>query len=327
MKRVFSGIQPSGDLHLGNLLGALVNWSKMQDDHDAVYCIVDLHALTLPQDPEVLRRNTVELAQLLIAIGIDPERSILCVQSQVPQHPQLAWLMECTVSFGELSRMTAFKDKSNRDSTKFVSAGLFTYPALQAADILLYDTEFVPVGDDQRQHIEITRDIAERFNSRFGETFVVPEHVIPTAGARVMDLQNPERKMSKSEGESPGTVFVLEDAKRIEKKFKRAVTDSESEVRYDIEAKPGVSNLLSILSACTGEAPDDLAIKYEQYGPLKGDTAEAVIEVLRPIQGRFAELQADPAETERLLKIGADKAAAIASEVLARAKNNIGLLG
>lgn len=326
MKRVFSGIQPSGDLHLGNLLGALINWSKMQDDHDAVYCIVDLHALTLPQAPDVLRRNTIELAQLLIAIGIDPERSILFVQSQVPQHPQLAWLMECTVSYGELSRMTAFKDKSNRDTTKFVSAALFTYPALQAADILLYDTDFVPVGDDQRQHIEITRDIAERFNSRFGDTFVVPKHVIPAAGARVMDLQNPDRKMSKSEGESPGTVFVLEDPKKIEKKFKRAVTDSESEVRFDVDAKPGVSNLLSILSACTGETPEVLADNYEQYGPLKGDTAEAVIEVLRPIQARFAELQADPAETERLLKIGADKAEAIAAGVLARAKNNVGLL-
>lgn len=326
MKRVFSGIQPSGDLHLGNLLGALINWSKMQDDHDAVYCVVDLHALTLPQQPDVLRRNTLELAQLLIAVGIDPDRSILFVQSQVPQHPQLAWLMECTVSYGELSRMTAFKDKSNRDSTKFVSAALFTYPALQAADILLYDTDFVPVGDDQRQHVEITRDIAERFNSRFGETFVVPEHVIPTAGARVMDLQNPDRKMSKSEGESPGTVFVLEDPKRIEKKFKRAVTDSESDVRFDVAEKPGVSNLLSILSACTGETPESLADKYEQYGPLKGDTAEAVIEVLRPIQERFAELQADPAETERLLKVGADKAEEIASEVLARAKTNIGLL-
>ncbi|MFT7473575.1 MAG: tryptophanyl-tRNA synthetase [Verrucomicrobiales bacterium] len=326
MKRVFSGIQPSGELHLGNLLGALINWSKLQDDHDAVYCVVDLHALTLPQPPDVLRKNTIELAQLLMAVGIDPERSILFVQSQVPQHPQLAWLMECTVSFGELSRMTAFKDKSNRDSTKFVSAALFTYPALQAADILLYDTDVVPVGDDQRQHIEITRDIAERFNSRFGDTFVVPEHRIPPAGARIMDLQHPERKMSKSEGESPGTVLVLEDPKKIEKKFKRAVTDSDGDVRYDIDQKPGVSNLLDILSACTGTPSTELAEQYTQYGPLKGDTAEAVIELLRPIQTRFAELQADPAETERLLRIGADKAEAIASEVLARAKRNMGLL-
>ena len=326
MKRVFSGIQPSGELHLGNLLGALINWERLQDDHDALYCVVDLHALTLPQPPEVLRQNTISIAQLLMAVGIDPERSILFVQSQVPQHPQLAWLMECTVSYGELSRMTAFKDKSNRDSTKFVSAGLFTYPALQAADIFLYDTDIVPVGDDQRQHIEITRDIAERFNSRFGETFIVPEHRIPPAGARVMDLQHPDRKMSKSEGESPGTIWVLEDEKKIEKKFKRAVTDSDGDVRFDIDEKPGVSNLLSILGAATGEDPEALADNYTQYGPLKGDTAEAVIELLRPIQARYAELQDDPAETERLLNIGAEKAQVIAEEVLARAKKNIGLL-
>jgi len=326
MTRVFSGIQPSGDLHLGNLLGALVNWSKMQDDYDAVYCVVDLHALTLRHDPEALRAKSIEMAQLLMAVGIDPERSTLFVQSMVPQHSQLAWLMECTVSYGELSRMTAFKDKSNRDSTQFVSAGLFTYPALQAADILLYDTDVVPVGDDQRQHIEITRDIAERFNSRYGDTFVVPEHRIPPAGARVMDLPHPDRQMSKSEGDSPGTVWVLEEHKKVEKKFKRAVTDSDGEVRYDVEAKPGVSNLLDILSACTGTAPDELAGNYSQYGPLKGDTAEAVIELLKPIQERFAELQADPAETERLLRVGADKAEAIASKVLARAKQNIGLM-
>lgn len=325
MARVFSGIQPSGDLHLGNLLGALVHWVNMQDEHDAIYCIVDLHALTLPQEPGVLRANTVELAQLLLAIGLDTEKSILFVQSHVAEHPQLAWLMECTVSYGELSRMVAFKDKSTRDGTKFVSAGLFTYPALQAADILLYDTNLVPVGDDQRQHVEITRDIAERFNSRYGDTFVVPDSVIAPAAARIMDLQHPDRKMSKSEGGS-GTVEVLEDLKTIEKKFKRAVTDSESEVRYDIAMKPGVSNLLSILSAATGVAPQDVAEKYEQYGPLKTDTAEAVIELLKPIQSRYAELQADPAEIQRLLKNGADRATAIASEVLARAKQNVGLL-
>lgn len=325
MARVFSGIQPSGDLHLGNLLGANLNWVKMQHEHDSVYCVVDLHALTLLKDPEALRASTIQLTQLLIAIGLDPEQCILFVQSQVPQHPQLAWLMECTVSYGELSRMTAFKDKSNRDGTSFVSAGLFTYPALQAADILLYDTDFVPVGDDQRQHIEITRDIAERFNGRYGDTFVVPEHVIPAAGARVMDLQHPERKMSKSE-EGQGTINVLEDLKAVEKRFKRAVTDSESEVRYDIEAKPGVSNLLSILAGATGGDPEKLADQYEQYGPLKADTAAAVIALLEPIQERYRELAADPGETERLLRIGADKAEAIAADVLARAKHNIGLL-
>lgn len=323
MARVFSGIQPSGDKHLGNLLGALVNWVDMQDEHDAVYCVVDLHALTLPKEPAELRAKTLELAQLLIAVGLDPERSIIFVQSHVTEHPQLAWLMECTVSYGELSRMTAFKDKSSRN--EFISGGLFTYPALQAADILLYDTDLVPVGDDQRQHVEITRDIAERFNSRYGQTFVVPAHVIPPAGARVMDLQDPTRKMSTSENSS-GAVGVLEDLKAVEKKFKRAVTDSDGEVRFDIDAKPGVSNLLSILGAATGADPETLAGDYTQYGPLKTDTAAAVIAVLEPIQRRFAELQADPAETERLLKLGADKAREIASATLARARENIGLL-
>ena len=323
MARVFSGIQPSGDLHLGNLFGALVNWVHHQDDHDAVYCVVDLHALTLPKEPDALRAATLQLTQLLVAIGIDPDRSILFIQSHVAEHPQLAWLMECTVSYGELSRMTAFKDKSDRSD--FISAGLFTYPALQAADILLYDTDLVPVGDDQRQHVEITRDIATRFNSRYGETFVVPEHVIPPIGARVMDLKRPERKMSKSE-ESAGTVLVLDDLKATEKKFKRAVTDSESEVRYDRDAKPGVSNLLDILAAATGEAPEVLAERYDQYGPLKTDTADAVIAVLEPVQARYRELADDPAETERLLRLGAEKASTIASATLERAMTNIGLL-
>lgn len=323
MTRVFSGIQPSGDLHLGNLLGALMNWVKLQDDHESVYCVVDLHALTLSKDPEELRASTLALTQLLIASGIDPDRSLVFVQSHVPEHAQLAWLMECTVSYGELSRMTAFKDKSGRND--FVSAGLFTYPALQAADILLYDTDLVPVGDDQRQHVEITRDIAERFNSRYGDTFVVPEHSIPPIGARVMDLKHPQQKMSKSH-ESAGTVLVMDDLLVTEKKFKRAVTDSDNEVRYDRDSKPGVSNLLDILSACTGEDPTTLAERYEQYGPLKADTAEAVIELLKPIQARYRELAGDPAETQRLLTLGSDKAASIAAKTLDRAKSNIGLL-
>lgn len=315
-------MQPSGDPHLGNYLGALVNWEKMQHEHDAVYCIVDLHALTLPKEPGEVRRNTLELAQLLLAIGIDPDKSIFFVQGHVHQHAELAWFMETTVSFGELSRMTAFKDKSDRDT--FTSAGLFTYPALQAADILLYDTDLVPVGDDQRQHIEITRDIAERFNKRHGETFVVPKHVIPEAGARVMDLQNPERKMSKSE-QSSGTVNLLDELKVTEKKFKRAVTDSDGEVRFDFDAKPGVSNLLSILGAATDRDPAKVADEYEQYGPLKTDTADAVIEMIKPIQDRYNELAADPAETERLLRIGADKATEIATATMQRARDNIGL--
>ena len=277
----------------------------------------------MPKDPAELRASTLRLTQLLIAVGIDPETSILFVQGHVAEHPQLAWLMECSVSFGELSRMTAFKDKSNR--SEFISGGLFTYPALQAADILLYDTDLVPVGDDQRQHIEITRDIAERFNGRYGDTFVVPKHVIPPTGARVMDLQNPENKMSTSV-QSSGSVAILEDLSAVAKKFKRAVTDSGGEVRYDFDAKPGVSNLLSILGAATGADPEALADSYTQYGPLKTDTADAVIALLEPIQQRYAELANNPAETERLLRLGADKAASIASVTLARARENVGLL-
>ncbi len=324
MARVFSGIQPSGDLHLGNLLGALMNWVKHQEEHDTVYCIVDLHALTLPKEPEELRSNTLELAQLLMAVGLDPERCTLFVQSHVPEHSQLAWLMECTASYGELNRMTAFKDKSNRSD--FISAGLFTYPALQAADILLYDTDLVPVGDDQRQHLEITRDIAERFNTRFGETFVVPQHVIPPTGARIMDLQHPERKMSKSEHSLNGTISVLESPDNVSKKIKRAVTDSDEEVRFDFETKAGISNLLSILGAATGTPPEEVAESFERYGDLKTATADAVVELLLPIQTRFAELQADPAETRRLINVGAEKAQEVASQTLDRAKRNCGFL-
>lgn len=324
-QRVFSGIQPTGLAHLGNFLGAIKNYVRMQDGHDAVYCIVDLHAVTVPQDPAELRASTLRMAQLLMAAGLDPERCILFVQSQVPQHSQLGWLMETTVSYGELSRMTQFKDKSDRN--EFISSALFTYPALQAADILLYDTNFVPVGDDQRQHLELARDAAQRFNNRFGETFVVPEHVIPPVAARIMDLQRPNDKMSKSAEAENGVVMILEDLKSIEKKFKRAVTDSEEEVRFDRENKAGVSNLLEILSAVTDKDPEALAADYTQYGRLKVDTAEAVISVLQPIQERFAELASDPAETQRLLAIGADKAQEIASVVYERARNNMGFLG
>ena len=324
MTRVFSGIQPTGELHLGNYLGAIRNWVPMQDEADAIFCVVDLHAITVPQPEGEVRANTLRLAQLLLASGLDPERCTLFVQSHVREHTECAWLMECTVSFGELSRMTQFKDKS--DKQKFISAGLFTYPALQAADILLYDTNEVPIGEDQRQHIEITRDIAERFNSRYGDTFVLPEAVIPTAGARVKDLQRPENKMSKSADSPKGTIGVLDEPKAIEKKFKSAVTDNDGDVRFDVETKPGVSNLLMILAAATDGDPEALADGYSQYGPLKADTAEAVVELLRPVQERFAELEADPAETARLLAVGADKARTIASVTLARAKANVGLL-
>ncbi len=296
MTRVFSGIKPTGNVHLGNLLGALVRWVDDQHRADSVYCVVDLHALTVPQDPAELRETTLRLAQILLAVGLDPEVCTLFVQSHVPQHAELAWLMECTASFGELSRMTQFKDKSDR--TDFVSAGLFTYPALMAADILLYDTDQVPVGDDQRQHVELTRDVAERFNSRYGQTFTVPEATFPAAGARVMDLQDPTSKMSKSDDAAPGTILVLDDPKVIEKKIKRAVTDTESEVRFDVEAKPGrVEPAVDPRPPPPAARPRQAAEGYTQYGPLKADTAAAVIERLAPIQERYAELAADPAET------------------------------
>jgi tryptophanyl-tRNA synthetase len=324
MARVFSGIQPTGDLHLGNLLGAVRNWvAGLDGDDEAIFCVVDLHALTIPKDPDELRRKTIELTQLLIACGLDPERCTLFVQSHVAAHSQLAWLMECTASYGELSRMTQFKDK--RDRAEFVSGALFTYPALMAADILLYDTDQVPVGDDQRQHVELARDLAERFNSRYGDTFVVPAAAIPPFGARVMDLQQPTAKMSKSLDSPQGTVLVTDEPAAVLKKFKRAVTDSEVEVRYDVAAKPGVSNLLSILAAATGRTAEEVARGYSQYGPLKADAGEAVVELLAPIQARFAELVADPGETARLLRLGAEKAEAIANPVLARAQTAIGL--
>lgn len=321
--RLFSGIQPSGSTHLGNYLGALKNWKKLQDDHDALYCIVDLHALTLPKEPGEVLTGTLEIAKMLLAAGIDPDRSAFFVQSHVPEHSELCWLMQTVTSFGELSRMTQFKDKSGR-SSKFVSAALFTYPALQAADILLYDTDVVPVGDDQRQHVELSRDVAIRFNSRFGETFVVPEHKIPEAGARVMDLQRPDNKMSKSVDSPQGTIGMLDTPKEIEKKIKRAVTDNDGEVRYDRETKPGVSNLLEILAAATDGNAEDLANNYTQYGPLKADTAAALIEILQPIQQRVAEL--DDAEVTEVLHAGAAKARKMAGPVMVRAKTAIGLL-
>ncbi len=320
--RVFSGIQPSGALHLGNYLGAVRNWVALQDDHDPIYCIVDLHALTLPKEPGEVRQGTLDAARLLLASGIDPERSVFFVQSHVPEHSELGWLAQTLTSYGELSRMTQFKDKSERPG--FVSSALFSYPALQIADILLYDTDIVPVGDDQRQHIEIARDVAERFNSRYGDTVKVPEHRIPAAGARVMDLQRPENKMSKSVDSPQGTIGMLDTPKEIEKKLKRAVTDNDGEVRYDREAKPGVSNLLDILAASTGGDPIALAENYTQYGPLKGDAAAAVIAMFEPIQARYEELSDD--DIIDTLRAGADKASAIAKPVMNRVREAVGLL-
>ena len=326
MTRVLSCIQPTGAVHLGNLLGALQGWVDGQHQHESYHGIVDLHALTIIDRPGVIGPQTLELAAMLFAVGLDPQVATVFVQSHVPEHPQLAWIMECTVSYGELSRMTQFKDKSARREGEFIAAGLFTYPALQAADILLYDADEVPVGDDQRQHIEITRDIAERFNARFGDTFVVPQAVTPPAGARVMDLQDPLSKMSKSAASDAGCVFLLDEPSTIVKKFKRAVTDSDNEVRYDREHKPGVSNLLDILGGVTRQKPDELAANYTQYGPLKADAAEAVVELLRPIQARYRELTSDHGELAALLRDGARRAREVAGATLERAYRHIGLV-
>jgi tryptophanyl-tRNA synthetase len=323
MARVFSGIQPTGDIHLGNYLGAIRRWVRRQHEDDAVHCIVDLHALTIPKDPGELRAKIHELTLLLVASGLDPDVIVLFAQSQVHEHAELGWIIQCTTALGELRRMPQFKEKA--EQADFVSAGLFAYPALQAADILLYDTDKVPVGDDQRQHIELARDVAIRFNHRYGETFVVPEHVIPPVGARVMDLQDPSRKMSKSLDSPQGTVLVLDDPEVMERKFKRAVTDSGTDVVYDPETRPGVSNLLSILAAATDADPEDLAGKYTRYGPLKADCAEAVIELLRPVQERYRELASDPTAAPRILQHGADKARATAAATMVRVRDALGL--
>jgi tryptophanyl-tRNA synthetase len=313
-------------VHLGNYLGALRNWVTGQDKADVFHGIVDLHALTVTEKPGLIGTNTLQLAAMLFAVGLDPDVATVFVQSHIAEHSQLGWIMECTVSFGELSRMTQFKDKSAKREAEFVSAGLFTYPALQAADILLYDANEVPVGDDQRQHIEITRDIAIRFNHRFGETFVIPKAVTPASGARVMDLQNPTSKMSKSGDDDSGVIYLLDEPAKIEKKFKRAVTDSDSEVIFDREKKPGVANLLEILAAATNSTPQKAAESYTRYGDLKSASADAVITMLAPIQKRYNELLGDKAELMRLIHKGNDRAQAVASATLARAQKSIGFL-
>jgi tryptophanyl-tRNA synthetase len=324
MTRVLSGIQPSGELHLGNYLGAIRNWVTDQDIHDCCYCVVDLHALTLDIVPADLRDRTFETALDLLAAGLDPDRCTLFVQSHVVEHTRLTWLLECTATTGELSRMTQFKDKSTGQES--VRAGLFTYPVLMAADILLYDADRVPVGDDQRQHLELTRELAGRFNHRYGDVFVVPEAAIPAVGARVMDLQHPDRKMSKSVSSPLGTVLLLDPPEEIDRKIRKAVTDTESEVRYDRATKPGVSNLLELLAVATGRSPEEAAADYGRYGDLKKATAEALVEMLRPVQDRRRELAADPGEVRALLAKGADKATAVASATYARAAGAMGLL-
>ena len=331
MTRVLSGIQPTGDIHLGNYLGALRWWVADQYTNESFHPIVDLHALTIPRHPAELRASTMACANLLLAIGLDPNVCTLFLQSHVPEHTELAWLMECTASMGELRRMTQFKDKTAKGGEEAARVGLFTYPVLQAADILLYDAERVPVGDDQRQHLELTRDLAVRFNQRYGETFVIPAAAIPAAGrgARIMDLQQPRAKMSKSAESPQGVVLLLDPPEVIERKIKRAVTDADTgpgSVRYDPADKPGVSNLLELLALATDRVPAEVAEGYSQYGPLKADTAAAVIELVRPIQARYGELIADPAVADKALAEGADKATAVAAVTLRRARQAIGLV-
>ena len=324
MTRVFSGMQPSGNPHLGNLLGAMALWVAEAEKAESLFCVVDLHSITFPQDPADLRRRTLELTATFLAMGLDADQSILFLQSHVPAHRELAWLLECTASYGELQRMTQFKDKSSRG--EFVSAGLLTYPTLMAADILAYDADQVPVGDDQRQHIELTRNLAMRFNSRYGDTFVVPEGVYRASGARIMDLQHPERKMSKSLDSPQGTVLLSDDDATVARKIKRAVTDAESDVRYDPEAKPGVSNLLSLLAACTDRRPQDVAEGFSRYGDLKGAVAEAVVEFLRPVRTRHDELLEHPEHLLSILSNGADRATEIAEPVVRRTEDAMGFV-
>lgn len=321
-------MQPSADsLHLGNYLGALTNWVKMQDEFNAFYMLADLHAITVPQDPKQLRDNTRRTAAQYLAAGIDPEKSTLFVQSQVPAHAQLAWVLNCIAGFGEASRMTQFKDKSQKAGADTASVGLFTYPILQAADILLYQPKKVPVGEDQRQHLELTRDLAERFNSRFGKTFTIPEAHILKETAKIYDLQNPAAKMSKS-NEPKGTINIMDDSATTVKKIKGAVTDLDNEIRFDLENKPGVSNLLGIYSAVSGRAVDDLVLELsgKGYGDLKSAVADAVLAVIEPIRNKANELLADEAELDRLLGLGAKRASAQAEQTLADVYEKTGFI-
>ncbi len=323
MTRILSGIQTTSKPHLGNYLGALRQWAEAQHRGESLYMLADLHSLTIPQQPDELRAHSLELAAWLIAVGIDPEVSTIFAQSHVPAHAELGWILQCTASMGELRRMTQFKDKGGESES--VSAGLFAYPCLMAADILLYDIDEVPVGEDQRQHLELTRDLAIRFNSRYGETFVVPKATLPPVATRVRDLQDPTRKMSKSL-ESPGTIWLEDSPDIIARKIKRAVTDADGTVAYDFETKPGVSNLLELLSAATGESPADLAGKYTQYGPLKSDTADEIVSLIQPLQERFGELMDDPSYVMGVLAAGSAYASEIAENTLGRSYTNIGLL-
>ena len=328
-KRVLSGIQPTSDsFHLGNYLGAVKQWVELQDSHDTFYCIVDLHALTVETDPALLRQRTLASAAQLLALGISPEKSTLFVQSQVPQHNQLGWIMECIAGFGEANRMTQFKDKSAKGGADSARVGLFTYPMLQAADILLYQAHYVPVGEDQRQHIELTRDLATRFNTRFGDTFRIPEGYILKSGAKIYDLQEPTNKMSKSAGSAAGVLEIMDTPEANTKKIKSATTDAGREVTFDEKEKPGISNLLTIHAALSGKSVADLENEFvgKGYGDFKAAVAEVVVEYLRPIRARALELLDDEAHLIKILHAGADKARVVASATVEDTYKNLGLV-
>ena len=326
-KIILSGIQPSGEFTLGSYLGALKNWAELSDEYDCYYMIVDMHAITARQNPAELRRRAIEQIAQLVACGIDPEQNTLFIQSHVPAHAQLAWVLNCYTMFGELSRMTQFKDKSARNAEN-INAGLFTYPALQAADILLYQADLVPVGGDQKQHIELTRDIAIRFNGIYGDVFKLPESYIPKVGARIMDLQEPTNKMSKSEIADGGCVLLMDKPEDIMRSFKRAVTDSETAVKYDMENKPGVSNLIQIYSACSGKSFDDIEKEFDGqgYGVFKQRVGEVVAETLRPIREESLRLQSDKTYLEEIYRRGAEKASFAAMKTLRKVYKKIGFV-
>ncbi|CAN5581967.1 tryptophan--tRNA ligase [soil metagenome] len=322
-KRIFSGAQPTGELHIGNYLGALKNWVALQDEYESFYCIVNLHAITLPQDPKVLRQKTLDLARIYLAAGIDPTVSTVFIQSDVPEHAELTWVLSCIARMGELERMTQFKDKGKGNAER-AGVGLFTYPVLMASDILLYQTDLVPIGQDQKQHLELTRDLAERFNRDFGETFVIPEAFIPPIGAKIQSLQDPTKKMSKSDENPNGSIFLLDDADTITKKFKKAVTDSGTEINFD-ETRPAIRNLLPIFQLLTGKNADECVAHFEGkgYGHFKGELAEVTIEFLRPFQERVH--QYDDASLNAILKAGAEKARGIAAETIKQVYSKTGI--
>lgn len=324
-KRVFSGIQPTGAFTLGNYLGAVRNWPLLQDEYDCIYCVVDQHAITIRQTPADLRRKSYEAAAMLLASGIDPEKSLLFIQSHVPQHSQLSWVLSCSTQYGELGRMTQFKDKSAKHADN-INTGLFTYPVLMAADILLYGTHYVPVGADQKQHVELARDVAQRFNNNYSETFVLPEPMIPKVGARIMSLQEPTKKMSKSDINEKSFILLTDSADVIMKKFKSAVTDSEGVVRYNVEEKPGISNLMGIYSIMTGKSLDEVEKEFEGqgYGVFKTAVAESVIDTLKPLQDDYNRILADKAYMETVLRDGAEKARYQANKLLNKIYRKVG---